>query len=994
MNNLIKQLLNSGFLSFLGFIILFIFPYVLIAQKPALRNYTNVDGLPSNEVYMILQDKSGYIWMATNYGVCRFDGYNFEKFTTKDGLTDNTVFELFEDYKGRIWFITSNLKFSYFENKKIYQYHYNENINKFIPWAPYYENRSFYVDSSDNIFFSVFTKGAFKITHDGIVSAYKLNKLKNRKVALLYVSANKFIPFRIINSDSIYYEYNDKWKIIKNRSINMNKVLYFNSMNLVASNKKWYFAEDKVIYVFNTLGVNTYKMSDYIISLDEDKAGNIWVGFRNNGAVCFPGGNFNKLPFLHILRGIPVSKIFADSEGGLWFSTLTNGVFYTPSLSVLSYTISEGLVNNQINSLYVGKNDEVSVFSRNNVYSIIKDMAVINKKENVPEDEMINIVQNRFQRKWICTNKMVYIHESGNIISLFDKSNNLEKYRNPIWPATSVLEVDSDLTYISFTSNIFKIYKNDITVLTAPYTLLGITNLCLGNDSILYFGSKIGPGRLEGDSFKMFYLTYPELKMKVNHLLFDKKKNSLWIATKGDGIYILKDNKLTNMSVQNGLSSNYVKHFCQKEDQMWVSTNAGINLIYLEKPQDTLYHVKIINSTMGLVSNEVNGICVSGNYVYAATDKGLSFFDPSGMKFGFNINKPVKITGVQINERDTQLFKTYNLPYNIDNILISFKYLSYSNAGKNNYLYRLKGLSDQWQMTTSTEIRFTTLPPGKYLFEIKCVFPDNTVTENAASIEIIINKPYWETWWFISFIVLFATLLIYILYRYRINVISRQNKLKLQLIEYQSKALSSQINPHFIFNSLNSIQLYILNNDIVKSNKYLSKFSHLMRSVLDNSQESSIILENEIKTLTNYIEIESLRFNNRFEYEIITDSQLDLKKTRIPTLLIQPFVENAIWHGFMNKEGKGFLSISLTNGESTIKCIIQDNGIGRKKSAEINAQKSSTHKSLGAQITQERISLLNAQFRSNLKITTTDIYDASDCPNGTKVEIIIPKIPK
>jgi len=991
MKNFIKIFLNKYFISLLGLLSLFSYPNELFAQEPSLKNYTNTDGLPSNEVYMVLQDRTGYVWFATNYGVCRFDGYSFETYTTKDGLTDNTIFELYEDYKGRMWFITSNLKLSYFENNKICSYKYNNKITELLKWIPYIENRSFYVDSLENLYFSVFEKGIFVINKDGIIKKLKDNKLINKVLVLLPVTEDRYMLYRMTSiSDSIHYKLNRNWKSILNKEIG--KLNYVTALIYYSAERKLYFAQDKAIYIFTESDVTYYNMPDYIISLDEDRSGNIWVGLRNNGAICFLNGDFNKPPLMHVLKGIPVSKIYSDNEGGLWFTTTTNGVYFTPSLSILSYTTDDGLFNNHItNASNIGDN-KLSICSGSRAYNVLTNNNINAIYEAIANDEKVEFVQNNFNIRWIGTNKGLYINEKGSTKTLFENYKTPKRDKKSINHATSVFPADTETTYITFMSHICKIRKDEVTFLTPPYTLIGITNICKTNNGKLYFGSKIGPGVLENDTMKMLMDDFPTLKIKTTYVLFNKTENSLWIATKGEGIYILKDNHLKNINTQNGLSSNYIKHLFEKDNQIWASTNLGINLIYKQFPKDTTYKIKIINSCMGLISNEINMICASGENIYAATDKGLSFFNPSKINVDYNKKKPVRITRVQFNEKDTILKKYYELPYNNATILISYKYLSFKNAGKHSYLYRLKGLSDQWQSTKSTDIRYTTLPPGDYLFEIKYLSPDNIPSDYTERITFVIHKPYWETWWFISLIFFMLLLLFYAVYRNRINVISRQNKHKLQLIEFQSKALNSQMNPHFIFNSLNSIQLYVLNNDIVKSNKYLTKFSRLMRSVLDNSQESSITLEQEISTLTNYIEIEQLRFDNKFDYEIITDSILDIKNIRIPTLLIQPFVENAIWHGFMNKEGKCFLTVTISDNESTIKCIIQDNGIGRSKSAEINSHKSKTHKSLGAQITQERLNLLNIQFKNKLEIITSDIIDTSGNPEGTKVEIIIPKI--
>ncbi len=216
-----------------------------------------------------------------------------------------------------------------------------------------------------------------------------------------------------------------------------------------------------------------------------------------------------------------------------------------------------------------------------------------------------------------------------------------------------------------------------------------------------------------------------------------------------------------------------------------------------------------------------------------------------------------------------------------------------------------------------------------------------------------------------------------------------KNKLKEELNMYMQKALRQQMNPHFIFNTLTSIQYFILQNNIVESNKYLSKFAKLMRLTLDNSQHNTISIEEELESLKLYLELESLRFETKFDFEI-NKKNIEINDYQIPTLLIQPFVENAIWHGLMTKKEKGKILIEISKNNNIIVCKIEDNGIGRKKANEIKNKKNKTHQSLGTKITKARLDLINSLYDSDMNIIYTDLYDGNGNAIGTKVEIYIP----
>lgn len=960
----------------------------LFAQSPALTNYSTKEGLSSYETYMTIQDRNGYIWIATNYGVCRFDGYKFEQFSKKDGLPDNTIFELFEDSKGRIWFVASNIKFSYWDKGKIYQYKYNNVIQKNINFIPQIENRCFYVDDEDNLFFSIAFQGAFKVNSKGIQSRYKGNMQVPNTISLLTLTKNRYIYSSFPGfPNAIYYECNNQLKSFLYGSVD--QLSYANKFTLITSNNKRFFAINKFVFNIESNKVEQIVMPDYIISLDEDKSNNIWVGLRNNGVLCFKNGDFKKQAFLHFLKGIPVSHVNEDRDGGFWFTTTTNGIFYTPSLKILNYTIDDGLIDNQVNRLVIN-NNEVAAFTRSNTYNIIANNKVYTKDDGIPKDEHITFVKQSATNKWIATNKSLYNYQNNRLIQYYLLNNNSIEKDKMVTPS-DIIELDDQNIYFSEKACINKIKDRAFERLPMRYVLQRYTNLCYGNNRIIYFGSKIGPGYIDGETIKMLYDKFPELKTRSTFVLYNMADSSLWIATKDDGVYVLKDNKLTQISVKDGLCSNYVKHLCLGKEEIWASTNEGINRISIIK-KGAAYNIKKINFTMGLISNDINEIVLLGDTVYAATAKGLSVFDSKNIHISKPKNKAVLITAVQINEKDTSIILRYELPHNIATIAIAYRYLSNFNIGNNNYRYRLIGLSDKWHYTSINEVRFTTLPPGEYDFEVEIVPDDNSKTKPSGKLKFIINKPFWETWWFIISGLMFIILIIYAIIKYQGNVIRKQNNLKNELLEFQRKALCSQMNPHFIFNSLNSIQLYILKNDVLSTNKYLTKFATLMRSILNNSQESVITLENEINTLTNYIELEALRFDNKFDFNINIDSTLDIKTVKMPSLLLQPFVENAIWHGLMNKENKGLLTITVLPSDPFLKCIIQDNGVGRKTSEEINQKRLKLHKSLGAKITQDRLNLLSEFYKNELKIIFTDLFDSAGNSAGTKVEITIPII--
>ncbi len=216
-------------------------------------------------------------------------------------------------------------------------------------------------------------------------------------------------------------------------------------------------------------------------------------------------------------------------------------------------------------------------------------------------------------------------------------------------------------------------------------------------------------------------------------------------------------------------------------------------------------------------------------------------------------------------------------------------------------------------------------------------------------------------------------------------------KLKQRVLETERSLLRTQMNPHFIFNALNSIQSFITSNNQLDAVRFLSKFAKLMRMILDHSMQQFVPLNDELASLALYIDLEKARFNNRFDYRIDIDDNVDEELVSVPPMLIQPFVENAILHGLMHKQESGLIVISLTdNGDGTLTCQITDNGVGRKAAAEIESKNGRAHKSVGMQLTRERLQDLNRKTKSELSYTITDLEDASGNALGTQVTIVMP----
>jgi hypothetical protein len=356
------------------------------------------------------------------------------------------------------------------------------------------------------------------------------------------------------------------------------------------------------------------------------------------------------------------------------------------------------------------------------------------------------------------------------------------------------------------------------------------------------------------------------------------------------------------------------------------------------------------------------------------------------------VNPPVFISSFSIMKKDTTIKSGYRLSSSQNLITIKFIGISFREAANLKYKYRLEGLDSKWNYTSNTEVEYAFLPPGKYNFEVLAINSDDIESAEPALISFTILPPFWKTWWFILLALSAISAFAYYYYTNRMRQIKKEHGLRNDIDWYRQQALAKQMDPHFVFNTLNSIQSFIIKNDRLASSQYLSKFARLMRIILNSSQKQAVPLSDEISALTLYLELESLRFQQKFDYNLVVDPSIDSSACFIPAFLIQPFIENAIWHGIMGLKETGRIDIEFQKNQNQLTCIVEDNGIGRKRSMELKTAVPVTKQSYGIALVESRLELLNNLYDIDMKILFVDLYNEDGQPSGTRVIINLPLI--
>ena len=329
------------------------------------------------------------------------------------------------------------------------------------------------------------------------------------------------------------------------------------------------------------------------------------------------------------------------------------------------------------------------------------------------------------------------------------------------------------------------------------------------------------------------------------------------------------------------------------------------------------------------------------------------------------------------------------LEYNNNSISIFFDGIKFNRDNILEYSYKLIPADTGWSTAgVNNSISFYQLPAGVYHFSVKARIRGNE-WGTQKNFSFTIKKPWWETWWLRILIVLIASGLLFFIFRYRLKQVTQKNEMQSQLRELEMKALKAQMNPHFIHNALNSIQSLIINKQSEEASNYVTKFARLLRQVLENAEKNVITLDKELYSLQLYFDLEQLRLNMKINYEVVIDNSIAVSEIKLPPLILQPFVENSLWHGLSRKEGSKQLLLHISEENNWVVCTITDNGIGRQKASESYDSFPEGHLSKAVTITEKRLIDFNHTNQPG-PITYTDLYEEG-LATGTKAVILIRK---
>ncbi len=970
---------------FLLFILLKLNLFFSYGQDPYYIPIDKNNGLPQNSIYDIFQDSKGFIWVTTNEGLSRYDGYEFKTYSFTGQNSKSGSF-IKEDKYGRIWYQTFDGAIFYVENdslkalqhKKTALFTYYGILNDKL-LAPGEKNVDIYdlgtlkivksipLDNISNFSSSLqsesnyYLLGGYKDAYHGTLFKIDRNLHLTRREIINHPFQKA--PSRVFKGKNegilinmAYVKMRMCYEIKNDTIITKFPLPIINYIHFATySDNIYWFCTPQGVFVFDETGTPL-----------------------NNGKAYFPGKN--------------ISNVFKDKEGNFWFGTLTEGLLFVPDIS--SKVILNGIATYSMalrnNYLYTGSSKgeiyktNLSNFFTQHIYSGFSNEGIYDLEYDTTWHKLVLA---NFGFRAINNAGKVHITVAGSVKD-FEKVST--KYYAYAATGDCCLLKVCDKGY-DIWDDIFK--RHRVSYLNNPerasflYGQRGKAVTFNRISNTIYFATNIGLFKLTPDSIYEIKYYNESLKISTLHAYenvvyaksLDYKMLKIYTNDSIENLHHIEG--LENASIRNtGLD----KHF------LFLMTPQKLLILDLQHKQEKLIDPSIyINEINDLVLWKDKLLIANSNYVLMK-DFNSGIHIPAVSKFIIN--------SITVNNQKVDITSTHQFSHTQNNIEIRYSILSFKTNSKFPLYYKINNGDWEPAPAESRILKLAALAPGTYsiAFKLGEVANNNYPTQ---TIHFTIAKPWWQQAWFITICSALVLAAAYAFYRTRTYRLEKQNKLLLDknvLEQSLNKSIltsiKAQMNPHFFYNALNSIQSFVFSGDKKNATIYLSKFSKLTRTILEMSDKESVTLNEELTFLEIYLEIEKVRFNDNFDFTIHVADRIDAEFVHIPSMIIQPYVENAIKHGLLHKKNDRKLIIDVKEDVGNLMITIDDNGIGRKQSEEINKAKLRKHNSFATNANQKRLELLNKNRGINNKMVVKyiDKTGENNNPTGTTVMIYIP----
>ena len=972
------------------------------------------DGLPANEIYWTHQTKNGDLWMCSDHGVIRYDGINMKMFDNSHGLPGNTVFKCYEAPNGRLWFTTYGGDVFWIDNDSVHVPAFNEHLTLFKrgSWidkiafredqiimtlfeaAPYYflatENsdsvervnlntddfgwQSFYLFDEDEII----AAGSIEMT-----DSFKLSQIKNKTMQWsddkekLYVVPHNITIASLPELDkSTYME-----RLKRGTKTSLRRRTTFSKR----INGKQRFSARGDLYLIEDGEVSQVRVYEgQIIHIHFDSR-YLFVSTEGRGLFVYDigknGKDLGKEQFY--FDSYIISQVNQDNMGNYWLSTVGNRLMKVPSFDIKQYEITDVVKTQQpILEPYHVNGDTLKVFSADTLFFLSllprDNLKII---QRIPFEKGKNSAEKPNWSGWdnngnLYLKELVWNYHSNTVDTIPKQADFGNRNTSSI----------NDTIRITKNFRGYQIFDNDsVRFNSRAYDFDQVVGAVYVVDLNHHYVAGIRTFyEFKNGTYFSWEKKHPFFKNRIQEIV-GSSSNTLVLGSRGAGIAIVKSDTIIIIDQSDGLSSNMITKLMISDSLVYIGTNKGLDALNIKGDE-----FEVSNLISGNINKAgfVTNVFETKNDIIVQNEKSLTLLNKNS--FNTHAYRPtVLLNKIMVSGKEfaPNSSKLSNLSWLQNDLDINYRINSLmSDKSQTVYKYRLIGLSENWTSTIDRDIRFSGLAPNEYTFEILAKDSKGSWSKSPTQFSFAIFPPWYKTKWFRAILILLGLFLVWLYFFLRQKELKRSK----QLIYSNIEALKNQMNPHFIFNALNSVQYYIATEQKREANIFLSKLSGLVRNILDNSSRSQVNLAQEISRIKDYLELEHLRLNGLFKYSVSVQPELKVKSILLPPLLIQPVIENSIWHGFSDIDYMGELHIDFSVEKKNLVVTVMDNGVGM----EIEKwKKSPAHygsgNSIGLNNIVKRLYLISKIKNKEHKIEFNNIE--KDPVKGTIIRLHIPQ---
>lgn len=937
------------------------------AQDPYHISINRLSGLPSNAVYALFQDKKGFVWIANDNGLTRYDGYEYKTYYSNK-QTSRAGNQILEDQYGRIWYKNFDGNLYYVEHDSM----------KALPQRNAISNAGYgmldnmlVVKQTDSLAFYDLktlrqlrsiafdnTKGCGELCHDR--TYYHTTKDTLWTIAGDGTMKAEYMPGNgspILSGYGVILARTTTDSNTISRLDNGKRTLLPISKKIGYIQKASY--EDSVLWIMTANGLWGYDQQ--------------WKPV-NNGMPYLPGKN--------------LSCMMRDREGNYWLGSLDEGIILLPDRNTKLWTepgtkpcvfartphsLMVGTKESRVYKRRPGTDSFAKVFETSpphEIYCIATDST---ESTYIIAGRTMSITNNKFEvtgKEWIASKDLIMLDRKYCAVAASGTSGLLKmKYdKRSAWDRT-------------FERNKIAGIKN-----YAPFETTAGRGRTLAFDAanaILYMGSSTGIKKI--DTNRISDVLWHHQPVYARKLAF--YNNTLYVLTQqGQLLRTENDQQLQMQQVVD--SDEEIMNMRRTESNLYLITSAGIRR--LEKEGGAFRFVYIRS---GIRPEEINDLEDDEARLMIATDRGVLFAEEikntTTHPPGFCLNS------ILVNGREVAADNISGLEYGQKDVELRYSILSYGQINRFVLQYRINDGAWQQAERNTRRLKLASMAPDKYTVGFRLVSTDKKIYEQPP-VRFVIRQPFWQQGWFWAVCFAITGLMSLLYYRWRTSQMRRKNELIIEKMALENHlrhstltAIRAQMNPHFFYNALNTIQSFIFSDDKRNASTYLVKMSKLTRMILEMSDKESVTLEEETEALRLYLELEKIRFGTDFNYRLTIDGSVDTEMLKIPPMIVQPYVENAIKHGLLHKAGNKALAISFARTDGALAITIDDNGIGRERATELQEQRKEKHQSFSTGANSKRIDLLNRDGRRNIGVVYID-KKTDGHATGTTVIITIP----